>query len=88
MATATQTVVVDNTLPPGTVAAPAAGTAVTGAAVALTTDAVDGTSGILNVQWQWTGATGGAHAIGAAVTNPAGGFARLWNTATGGGRSL
>ena len=84
-ATATTTVVVDNTLPLGTVVTPAAGTAVTGAAVALTTDAVDGTSGIRNVQWRWTGTTGGAHNIGAAVTVAAGGFARAWNTATGNG---
>jgi hypothetical protein len=84
--TATTTVVVDNTLPLGVVVTPAAGTAVSGAAVALTTDAVDGTSGIRDVQWRWTGATGGAHNIGAAVTVAAGGFARAWNTATGAGR--
>jgi hypothetical protein len=83
--TATATVVVDNTLPAGTVLTPAAGTAVTGAAVALTTDAVDGTSGIRNVQWRWAGAGGALHNIGAVVTNPAGGFARAWNTATGTG---
>jgi hypothetical protein len=84
-ATATATVVVDNTVPLGSVVTPAAGTAVSGIAVALTTDAADATAGIRNVQWRWTGAIGGAHNIGAAITNPLNGFQRNWNTSTGNG---
>ena len=78
-------VIVDNTLPTGSVVTPAAGTAVGGIAVALTTDAADNLAGVRNVQWRWTGATGGAHLIGAAITNPLGGFLRTWNTSTGNG---
>ncbi|MDP9255082.1 MAG: hypothetical protein M3Q31_00775, partial [Actinomycetota bacterium] len=84
-ATATTTVVVDNTVPTGAVVTPAPGSVVGGIAVPLTTDAADATAGIRNVQWRWTGTTGGAHNIGAAITNPAGGFVRNWNTSTGNG---
>lgn len=78
-------IIVDNTAPLGSVLTPAAGTAVGGIAVALTTDAADATAGVRSVQWRWTGTTGGAHNIGAAITNPANGFQRNWNTSTGNG---
>ena len=78
-------IIVDNTAPLGSVLTPAAGTAVGGNAVPLTTDAADATAGVRNVQWRWTGTTGGAHNIGAAITNPANGFQRNWNTSTGNG---
>ncbi|MDX6629649.1 MAG: hypothetical protein QOH00_1895 [Gaiellales bacterium] len=81
-ATATTTVVVDNATPLGSIVTPAAGTAVGGTAVALTTDAADATSGIRNVQWRWTGTTGGAHNIGAVITSAANGYVRNWNTST------
>ncbi len=81
-ATATITVVVDNTVPTGAVVAPAAGAIVAGATVGLSTDAVDATAGIRNVQWRWQGTTGGLHNIGAAVTAATGGWARVWNTST------
>ena len=45
-------VIVDNTLPTGSVVAPAAGAVVGGNAVALTTDAVDAPAGIRTVRWQ------------------------------------
>jgi hypothetical protein len=81
-ATATATVVVDNTVPTGAVVAPAAGAIVTGAAVGLSTDAVDATAGIRNVQWRWVVGAGAQHNIGALVTAATGGWARVWNTST------
>ena len=81
-ATATQTVVVDNTIPTGAVAAPAAGAIVTGPTVGLSTDAVDATAGIRNVQWRWAVGAGAQHNIGAPVIVATGGWARLWNTST------
>ena len=81
-ATATATVVVDNTPPLGAVVTPAAGTVVGGATVALSTSAADATAGIRNVQWRWAGANAVLHNIGAAVL--AAPWGRVWNTTTGG----
>jgi hypothetical protein len=80
--TATFGVIVDNTPPLGAIATPGAGSAVSGNAVALTTDAIDATAGIRQVQWQRS-ATGSAPwpNIGAAITDPANGYQRNWNTA-------
>ncbi len=74
-ATATSTVVVDNTAPLGAVVAPAAGTVVGGTTVALSTSAADATAGIRNVQWRWAGASAVLHNIGAAVLRGAAGGA-------------
>jgi hypothetical protein len=81
-ATAAATVVVDNTVPAGSVVAPAAGAVVTGATVGLSTDATDATAGIRNVQWRWAVGAGALHNIGALVTAATGGWARVWNTST------
>ena len=81
-ATATITVVVDNTVPTGAVVAPAAGAIVAGATVGLSTDAVDATAGIRNVQWRWAVGAGAQHNIGAPVAVATGGWARVWNTST------
>ena len=81
-ATATATVVVDNTVPTGSVVAPAAGAVVAGATVGLSTDAVDATAGIRNVQWRWAVGAGAQHNIGAPVAVATGGWARVWNTST------
>jgi hypothetical protein len=81
-ATATATVVVDNTVPLGAVVTPAAGTVVGGATVALTTSAADATAGVRNVQWRWAGANAVLHNIGAAVAGGAP-ATRIWNTTAG-----
>jgi hypothetical protein len=81
-ATATETVVVDNTLPLGAVVTPAAGTVVGGTTVALSTSAADATAGIRTVQWRWAGANAVLHNIGAAVL--AAPWGRVWNTTNGG----
>jgi hypothetical protein len=81
-ATAAATVVVDNTVPTGSVVAPAAGAVVTGATVGLSTDATDATAGIRNVQWRWAVGGGALHNILGLVNAATGGWARVWNTST------
>jgi hypothetical protein len=77
------TVIVDNTLPTGSVVTPAAGAFVRGTTFALTAAVADA-SGIRNVQWQRSNTLAGTYVnIGAAVTAPANGYARAWNTTAG-----
>ena len=84
--TATSTVVVDNTDPFGSVLTPAAGAVVSGGTAQnpmyLTTDAADATAGVASVQWQRssTGTGGWVNANGGAITNPANGYRRNFNT--------
>ena len=74
------TVVVDNTLPTGSVLTPAPGAFVRGATYALS-GAVADASGIRSVLWQRSNALAGPYVpIGAAVTNPANGYTRAWDT--------
>jgi Bacterial Ig-like domain len=77
-------VVVDNTLPTGSVVTPAAGTSVSGAAVALTTNAAD--ANILAVRWQRSvnGTTGWSNFT---PSTPANSLSFNWNTVAGPNRT-
>jgi hypothetical protein len=76
------TVVVDNTAPTGSVLTPAPGAFVRGT-YALSAAVVDA-NGIRSVLWQRSNALAGPYvAIGAAVTNPANGYTRAWDTTAG-----